>query len=103
MLQVTQFRNNLIGLRACNALKAEVYTKHARLSNATNKQFESGQIINFIQVDAERLYSLFWNFSELVQVPVVLSVSFTFAFYIYGVDFFVAMAIFLFAVVVMGV
>ena len=73
------------------------------MSNATNKQFESGQIINFIQVDAERLYSLFWNFSELTQVPVVLGICFTFAFYIYGVDFFVAMAIFIFAVVIMGV
>ena len=48
----------MMGVRSQNAITAFVYTKHTKISNATNKTFESGEIVNFVQVDAERLYWL---------------------------------------------
>ena len=48
----------MVGLRSFNAMIAYIYSKHSRISNATNKEFESGEIVNYVQVDAERLYWL---------------------------------------------
>ena len=42
----------MIGINSTNALMAMVYKKQLRVSNATNKKFDSGQIINFVQTDA---------------------------------------------------
>lgn len=50
------FRNVTTGRRSSNAVIAFIYQKYSRISSATNKDFSSGQIVNFVQVDAQRLY-----------------------------------------------
>lgn len=55
----------MMGVRASNAIIAHVYTKHTKISSATNKKFESGEIVNFVQVDAERLYWLCFQLSDM--------------------------------------
>jgi ATP-binding cassette, subfamily C (CFTR/MRP), member 1 len=45
----------MIGSRSTGALIAMIYKKQLRLSSATNKEFRQGQIINFIQTDANKL------------------------------------------------
>ena len=50
------YYNVLTGRRASNSVIAFIYQKYSRISNATNKDFSSGQIVNFVQVDAQRLF-----------------------------------------------
>jgi len=52
------FQNNALGRRSANAVIALIYEKHQRISVATNKEFSRGQIINFVQVDALRLFAI---------------------------------------------
>jgi len=46
------YYNVLTGRRSSNAVIAFIYSKYSRISAATNKDFSSGQIVNFVQVDA---------------------------------------------------
>ena len=48
----------MIGTRSSNALIALIYQKLHRVSPSTNKKFDSGQIVNFVQVDAQMLFWL---------------------------------------------
>jgi len=48
----------MLGIKSTNALKGLIYKKQLRMSNATNKQFSTGEIINFVQSDAPMLYWL---------------------------------------------
>ena len=45
----------MVGIRASMAVCSLIYKKHSHISNATNKEFNQGEIVNFIQVDAVRL------------------------------------------------
>ena len=90
----------MTGVRSTNAVISLIYLKHAHISNATNKQFESGQIVNFVQVDAERLYWICFQLSEIVQVPIVLGLSFAFSFYYFGWMFCAGLGVFIFATLI---
>lgn len=48
ILQHVQYAQVMMGVRSTNAVISIIYAKHGRISNATNKQFESGEIVNFI-------------------------------------------------------
>ena len=45
----------MTGIRSSMAVCSIIYKKHSHISNATNKDFSQGEIVNFVQVDAERL------------------------------------------------
>lgn len=49
------FLQNILGDKAFSSMIALVYNKTLRISPATNKDFSQGEIINFIQVDSEKL------------------------------------------------
>ena len=87
----------MTGVRSTNAVIAMIYDKHSKISSATNKQFDSGQIVNFVQVDAERLFWICFQLSEIVQVPIVLGLSFGFAFYYFGIEFLAGLSVFIIA------
>ena len=57
--------NVLTGRRSSNAVIAFVYLKYSKISAATNKNFSSGQIVNFVQVDAQKL---FWISYQIASV-----------------------------------
>ena len=97
MMQHLSLLQDWIGLRASNSIVAMIYSKHSKISNATNKSFQSGEIVNFVEVDAERLFWLCYQLSEMVQVPIVLSLSFSFAFYFFGYVFFAGLGVFVVA------
>jgi len=56
----------MIGVRSTNCLIQLVYKKQLRVSPAVNKEFESGQVVNFVQVDADQLNSLCFNLTDLL-------------------------------------
>ena len=47
-----------MGINASNGLISLIYEKTLKLSNATNKKYKKGDIINFISVDARKLVYL---------------------------------------------
>ena len=52
LMEHMSYFNVLTGRRSSNAVIAFIYEKYSRISAATNKDFSSGQIVNFVQVDA---------------------------------------------------
>lgn len=49
------FYSQIIGVVSTNALVALIFDKITKISSATNKKFDQGELINFIQVDAKKL------------------------------------------------
>lgn len=47
------YYQTMIGCKSTNTLIAMIYQKQLRLSQATNKKFGHGEIVNFVQVDAQ--------------------------------------------------
>ena len=68
----------ITGRRSSNAVIAFVYEKYSHISPATNKDFSSGQIVNFVQVDSQQLLRLFLQMGDLLQLPIIITVSFVF-------------------------
>lgn len=99
MLQHTLFYQVMIGVMSTNSLIGMIYQKSLRLSAATNKEFNSGEVINFIQVDAEQLFWLCFQMSSISQIPVVLFYCFGFLFYTLGMSFFAGIGVFVLAFV----
>jgi len=48
----------LIGTLSANALVGVIYKKQLRLSAASNKVFSTGEIVNFLQTDTQKLLNL---------------------------------------------
>ena len=44
-----------LGMKASNAVRAMIYRKSLRITPSTNKYFNSGEIINFIQNDSQKI------------------------------------------------
>lgn len=48
LMEHMSYLNILTGRRSSNAVIAFIYQKYSRISAATNKDFSSGQIVNFV-------------------------------------------------------
>ena len=48
----------MVGVNSTNAMIGLIYKKQLKMSNATNKKFSTGEIVNFVQIDANKLYNL---------------------------------------------
>ncbi|KAF6145054.1 hypothetical protein GIB67_013405 [Kingdonia uniflora] len=63
------FRVQQVGMRARAALIAVVYQKGLTLSSQSRQDRTSGEIINYMTVDAERIGDFTWNMHDLWMVP----------------------------------
>jgi hypothetical protein len=45
----------ITGCKSSCLLRAFICEKHSKISSATNKEFASGQIVNFIQMDSQEI------------------------------------------------
>lgn len=50
------YATNLVGARASNGLVGLIYEKQTRIYPSNKEGFTNGQIINFIQTDANKLF-----------------------------------------------
>lgn len=75
-----------------------VYNKLFTISSATNKKFNIGKIVNFVEVDAKNLYLISVNIASIANVPLVLSISFVFLFIYLGLSFFAGIGVFILGV-----
>ena len=46
-----------------------------RMSNATNKEYSSGEIMNLIHRDAGRVWSFVWDLSDIIETPFEMIVA----------------------------
>jgi hypothetical protein len=53
------FQQIQTGYKSANLICAIVYRKHSNISNATNKDFAPGEIVNFVQVDSQMFVWMF--------------------------------------------
>lgn len=97
IFQHVLFYQCMIGVRSTNALIAMIYQKQLKLTAATNKQFSSGEIVNFVQVDSEQLFYMCFDLTNIAQMPMVIIYSFTFLFYTLGLSFFSGIGVFIIA------
>ena len=91
------YYNVLTGRRSANAVIAFIYQKYSSISPATNKDFSSGQIVNFVQVDAQRLFWISYQISNVVQIPFIFITAFSLSFYLFGLSFFAGLLVFVLA------
>ena len=65
----------LTGHTAHMSLKTILFAKTFRMSNATNKDYSSGEIMNLIHRDAGRVWSFVWDLSTIIETPIEMMVS----------------------------
>ena len=82
-----KFRCSLLGVKAANAVTALIYDKVTRTSIFIKSQISEGEILNFIQVDSEKLNFLFTSLPKILTVPFNLVVSFYALFLFFGKSF----------------
>ncbi|XP_058074502.1 ABC transporter C family member 3-like isoform X2 [Magnolia sinica] len=69
------FRLQQVGFRARAALVAMIYNKGLSLSSQSRQGHTSGEIINFITVDAERVGDFSWYLPDLWMFPVQVTLA----------------------------
>ena len=92
----------MTGYKCANLTNAIVYDKHANISNATNKDFTPGEVVNFVQVDSQRFVWMFVQAGDVAQVPFIVVICFGFLYYYLSWAFFAGFVVFLIAFVVNG-
>ena len=70
-----------LGIWTSWAVTAMIYEKSLKLSSATNKQFEQGEVVNFVQIDANKIYDLSFAFPDVSKFPFLLIYSLIMAYY----------------------
>ncbi|KAL3687426.1 hypothetical protein R1sor_013735 [Riccia sorocarpa] len=66
----------LLGLNFKSALTAFVYHKNLVLSNQARQSHTTGEIVNYVTVDVERIGTFSWYFQEIWTVPLQLCLAF---------------------------
>ena len=52
------FNMQILTAHMTNSVIGMVYKKQLRISDASNKHFDNGQIINFVQADSQKMYNV---------------------------------------------
>lgn len=85
----------MIGVKSTNAMIAMIYAKQFRITSSTNKRFSSGEMVNFVQVDANKLAMLSQTLPYVMKLPILCSICFVVLFVYLGLSFFSGVAVFL--------
>ena len=83
-----KFNSEISGVKAENAVSALIYEKVTKSSVFIKNQISEGEILNFIQVDSEKLNYLFTSLPAIVVIPVNIAISFYALFSFFGLTFF---------------
>ena len=82
-----KFTCSILGVKAANAVTALIYDKVTKTSIFIKSQISEGEILNFIQVDSEKLNFLFTSLPKILTVPFNLIISFYALFIFFGKSF----------------
>ena len=99
----TKFNSEISGVRAENAVSSLIYEKVTKSSIFMKNQISEGEILNFIQVDAEKLNYLFTSLPAIIVIPVNIVISFYALFKFFGLCFFVGIGILVFLIIIIWI
>ena len=88
----TKFHSEIMGVKAANAVAALIYDKVTKSSIFIKNQISEGEILNYIQVDSEKLNYLFTSLPAIIIIPINIIISFYALFKLFGISFFVGVA-----------
>jgi len=94
------FKQSFVGSKSTNALIALIYEKQLKLSTATNKVFSQGEIVTFVQVDAQKMIYLTSQMPAVATLPFTLIMCFILLFKYLGVAFFAGIGVFVISLLV---
>nr|BAD21727.1 putative MRP-like ABC transporter [Oryza sativa Japonica Group] len=86
------FRSQQLGVRVRSALVAVIYQKGLSLSNQSRESSSSGEIINAVSLDAERVADFNWSIHELWLFPVQIILAMLILYSTLGLAAFAALA-----------
>ena len=96
----SKFGGELAGVKAANAVAALIYDKVTKSSIFMKNQISEGEILNYIQVDSEKLNFLFTSLPSIIIIPINIAVSFYALFSLFGISFLVGVAILIIMVLI---
>jgi len=85
--QNVSYEQVMVGAHSTGALITMIYKKQLMLSSASNKKFDSGQIINFVQTDSQQLSWLSYMLPIVSTLPFILIFCISYLFYVLGWTF----------------
>ena len=85
------FIQSTISVNSKHGIIAMIYDKVLRISRTTNKDFTKGEIINFINVDVEKISNITFDLSNVVRLPFQLIFAIWFLFYYF--DFYLSVSV----------
>ena len=94
------FVSQALGVKGANAVTALIYEKVTKTSIFIKSQISEGEILNFIQVDSEKLNFLFTSLPKILTVPFNLVVSFYALSLFFGKSFIVGLTILIIMVLI---
>lgn len=86
------FQTQVVGMRCQAALVAMIYKKGLTLSNRSSQESGSGEVINFMSVDAERIGEFSWYMIDLCLIPLQVGLALAILYKNLGVASVVALA-----------
>ena len=96
----SKFGGKIDGVKAANAVAALIYDKVTKSSIFMKNQISEGEILNYIQVDSEKLNFLFTSLPSIIIIPINIAVSFYALFSLFGISFLVGVAILIIMVLI---
>ena len=63
-----------------------IYSKILKVSNVANKKFTKAEIINFIEVDSDKIIFLCWVVPQVAKLPMALFFAWGLLIYFFGVS-----------------
>jgi hypothetical protein len=81
-------------------IRIVIFEKFQSISEATNKIFEEGELLDLITKDAQKAEELFGMVQDLSKLPVSLCLSFGMLYYYFGLSFLASLIPFLFSLLI---
>ena len=96
----TKFNSEIIGVKAANAVASLIYDKVTKSSIFIKNQISEGEILNYLQIDSEKLIYLFTSLPAIIIIPINIIISFYALFELFGASFLVGVAMIIIMVLV---
>ena len=98
-----KFASEVSGVKAANAVAALIYDKVIKSSIFIKNQISEGEILNYIQVDSEKLNFLFTSLPSIIIIPFNIAISFYALFKLFGLPFLVGVVMLIIMVLIIWI
>ena len=99
----TKFHGEISGVKAANAVAALIYDKVTKSSIFIKNQISEGEILNYIQVDSEKLNFLFTSLPSVIIIPFNIVISFYALFKLFGLPFLVGVGMIIIMIIIIWI